>query len=196
MRTRIRQLNPLVMYLVLFVFSALVAATASVAYAHEFSTPLRFHSTSVNADDRTASYGSEVSAAIQDYDDNTDMTWTDTNDPAVIIYLEGNWGATGWYAGQQALSDSVPCFSWPSLSLTGDCDTAQNKSDFSYIYLNTHYQTDLDDAIEFVVRHEPGHVMGMAHTSCGTNSVMKYGWCTNKPSTLQTHDKNHINDWY
>ena len=62
------------MVAVLFLFSTLVTITVSVAYAHEYPTSFRFHSSSVNADDRTTNYSTQVSAAIDDYDDNTDMT--------------------------------------------------------------------------------------------------------------------------
>ncbi len=179
----------------MFLFSTLVTITVSVAYAHEYPTSFRFHSSSVNADDRTTNYSTQVSTAIDDYDDNTDMTWVDA-EPAVIIYLEGNWGATTWIAGQQALSQLVPCFDWPDLILTGDCDDDQNKSDFSYIYLNTHYQSLLNTYIETIVLHEPGHVLGMNHTACATASIVKWGWCSNHLTSLQTHDIDHIDDWY
>ena len=145
-------------------------------------------------DDRTANYGTEISETVDDYHDNTDMAWSDS-EPAEIIYLEGNYGATGWIGGQQALSQTVPCFSWPSLALTGDCDDGQNKPDFSYIFLNTYYQDDLNTYIETIVRHEPGHVLGMAHTSCSTLAVMRL-LCSTNLIDLGPHDKDHINDWY
>ena len=183
------------MFAVLFAASVMATFTVSIAFAHEYSPAFRFHSSSVNADDRTTNYSSEVSTAIDDYDDNTDMTWVDA-DPAVIIYLEGSWGATGWVAGAQALSNSVPCFDWPDLVLTGDCDDDENKSDFSYIYLNTHYQDDLDEYIDTIVLHEPAHVLGMNHTGCSTASIVKWGSCSNQLTTLQSHDTDHIDDWY
>ena len=179
----------------LFIVSALATWTTSLVYGHELPYPLRFHSSTVRIDDRTASYATQISNAVDDFDDNTDMNWSDA-EPAEIIYLEGNWGATGWIAGARPYTDGVVCATWPNLDLTGDCDDDENKADFAYIYLNTHYQEKLNEEIENAVRHEPGHVLGMGHTLCGADSVMEHGWCNNPPESLTSHDKDHINDWY
>ena len=179
----------------LFIVSALATWTTSVVYGHEYSPAFRFHSSSVKMDDRTSSYATQVSDAVDDFNDNTDMTWTEA-EPAEIIYLEGNWGYTGWVGAQQAKSDTVNCFTWPDIYLTGYCDDDENKADFSYIYLNTQYQDALDEKIENIVRHEPGHVLGMAHTNCTSSSVMKRSICTNYFEILRSHDIYHINDWH
>ena len=90
----------------------------------------------------------------------------------------------------------IGCVSYPDLEITGECNTTNLKAQSGYIYLNTNYRSKLDAEIDNVVLHEPGHVLGMAHTECSVESVMKPGNCGNSHIILKSHDKLHINSWY
>lgn len=148
-------------------------------------------------ENRTVYYGSYVSSAGINYNNNTDLhvdSCPDNGNCGRIVYLQGNYGATGWPAGTVAYDGLNPCVSWPSLSPNGNCDAGSRKADFAYVYANDYYGSW--PYPDWIARHEMGHAFGLAHPSCSTWSVMMTGLCGSGPNSLTTHDISDINGWY
>ncbi len=189
---------PLVVFSMVVLALLGTLATVQVVFAHEYDPKFRWYSSSVTVKDTTKRYSKEIDTAVFEYNNYTDMTWSESSS-GDMVFKEMNFGRTGWIAG--AVSErpvnqgTVGCMAYPGLTITGDCNDHDAKARRATIYLNTHYKTELDLEIDNVVIHEPGHAIGMAHTECTDVSVMKPGGCGNSHIILKPHDKLHINSW-
>ena len=159
----------------------------------------RFNTRSVSVSQCTTNYGSYISSAVSDYNDNTDLSMTlITNSCTLISYTQGDYGATPWIAvAVPQNSPTRPCIDISDGDVTGDCNKTTRKASSATIYFNDYYGVLPASHRNFAMRHEMGHVFGLAHVSCSTSSVMKESTdCSSLPSTLRTHEKNLINSWY
>lgn len=110
-----------------------------------------------------------------------------------IRIRESNFGPTGWHgaANMYFVSQSgatTGCYDAPS-----DC-TARSV-DSGYVRINTHYASRPSN--EYLVRHELGHVFGLAHQLCSeANSVMYVPSCGGLPTVLQQDEKDWIDANY
>lgn len=149
----------------------------------------KYWRTSAYVENRGTSYDSAIKNAVSDYSNNTDLTVYKVASNGDIVYIEGNYGNTGWDGGSQPLSASNQCFSWPALQPTGYCNKTNHKVDFGYLYINTYY--DAYEQPQYGMRHEMGHVWGISHESCGsTRGIMEEGQCRpNVVETLNSHDR-------
>jgi hypothetical protein len=149
-------------------------------------------------ENRTSSYSVAVSDAANSYHNYTDLTVSQSTSGSNIIYLQGNYGAG--MSNAVAIANSYYGGSWHACanadgSLTGACNTSDKKASHAYIYFNDYHGTF--PLPQWGTRHEMGHVFGLGHVSCATDSVMKDGSCyPNVPTTLRTDEINQINAWY
>ncbi len=176
-----------------------VLISVQVVSAHDFSPKFRWYNSTVTVKDLTDNYSAQVGTAIFEYDNYTDMDWS-ASSTGTLTFYEMNIGYVVWIGAGIAERPSnegwVACSSYPDLSITGECDHLNHKARRGHVYLNTKYQWDLDLLIDTLVLHEPGHVIGMAHSDCTDDSVMNRYGCGNLPILLKFHDKTHINEWY
>ena len=182
------------------VFIAIVCFIAASVAAHADDLGYRFFTNSVLVGDCGTSYSSYVASAVQDYNLNTHMqaTYQGENCNSEVIYVEGNYGATGWTGNSVSVnSANQPCSWFTNTQLTGYCNTTNHKAFGATIFLNDYYPSFTNP--NFEMRHELGHVFGMAHkTDCTVASVMHpfTGYCTYSPTSLQTYDISLMNSWY
>jgi hypothetical protein len=186
------------------IFLFVVAATIGLFFAQPTEGAMadqgyRFNSSSVAVGDCTRNYGFEISSAVANYNDSTDLTMTYIGHACTTItYTQGDYGVTPWIAITIARNSSGdPCADFSNGFMTGNCNKTNKKAAAATIYFNDHYA--LSASSSFSVRHEMGHVFGMAHvTGCTPLSVMKVpGECSEPfPPLLTTADINLINSWY
>jgi hypothetical protein len=184
-------------------FFAALVITPSPSQAHQLSPPyLWFNMFAPPAavyaitENRTASYFSSIQSATLDYNNNTDLHVDGPVGPGGggnIVFLQANYGNTGWNMLANPFSGPDACADFAG-NLTGICNTTTRKADFAYIYANDNYGPV--PGPEFAMRHETGHVFGLAHTGCGTWSVMMVYACGTVPGFLTSHDISDINSWY
>lgn len=144
-------------------------------------------------------YGAEVTSARVDYDINTDMTvaqCADNGQCGRIVVLQGNWGATGWKAYAHPFNNLTECVTYPGTTSNGNCDWWFRRANFGYVYMNDNYGIYSSAFANLLVRHEIGHIFGLAHVPCTTWSVMVTEDCGSGPGQLTTHDINDINSYY
>lgn len=148
-------------------------------------------------ENRTSSYSSAIGSAAIDYHNNTDLNVDSCGYGCGgnVVYLQANYGATGWYALAYPFSGGVGCVDWYG-NPSGYCNTTNHKVDFAYVYSNDAYGVFSDSQARYTMRHELGHVIGLAHTSCSVDSVMKELACLSVPTYLTGHDISDINAWY
>lgn len=171
-------------------------ATPQLASAHDIGWRWDYFGGYTIIEDRTTSYGYFVEMTGIDYNNNTDLhvDGCETTGCGRTVFLQGDWGETGWHAGAVPYDNGNPCVDWPYLNSTGNCDSFFRKADFAYIYINTNYGTL--PYPDWILRHEMGHPFGLAHTACSVSSVMRPAACLTGPSSLTTHDISDINGMY
>lgn len=149
-------------------------------------------------------YSNAIGQTIADYDINTDLTVTSfqTCQTYGICFRQDDRG-TGFplarAIARRSLSGTTTyCANLSNGALTGQCNTTTSKANGGTIYLNINASVRdfLDGNAVFVMKHETGHIFGMAHGDCNEVSVMVPGGCTLYYNALQAHDKNTINSWY
>jgi hypothetical protein len=149
-------------------------------------------------ENRTTNFVAEVIGMRVDYN-NTDLTVTqcaDNGQCGRVVALEGNWGNTGWFSFAHVFKDLNECAAFPYGNVTGNCDWWFRKANWAYIYMNNYYGVQSSAMAQFLLRHEFGHVVGLAHSGCGIWSVMRTNDCGSGPAQLQSHDIGDINSYY
>lgn len=184
--------------MVSFVISTLLAiAVTSTISAHDFG--YKFYSANVTFRAINLSWGSQVQSAADDYNWtalNVSYSTTYSSGPGSIQFYQSNYGASGWIARAQGWNAvGSQCSSDDGLSLTGNCNRTDKKANYGAVYLDLADQAFIDAHPNFVVRHEAGHILGMAHGPCSEDSVMVPN-CGTLRATLSTHDKNNMNANY
>ena len=77
-------------------------------------------------EDRTTDYGSAITDAVEDYDDNTDLSVSEctTDECGIVIHLQADWGASNWKGKADPYSYGQQCTASPY-----PCDTTTDKVD-------------------------------------------------------------------
>lgn len=175
-----------------------LALPFSVVYAHEFPTGYRFKwntDVDITVESRIAQ-SAQVHSAADDYDDNTDLDvdrCSPNSNCGNVIHYSANYGTSDAQAWADMYSRSVKCTN-SEHELNGHCNLTNRKADFAYAIYNTAHSLS-GDAYHYVARHEMGHIWGLAHTPCGTKSVMRYN-CNSYYGYLTHHDRVDINAKY
>lgn len=169
------------------VFSITLVAAQSTSALHQQGW--KYWRAYAYVENRTVSYDTMVSHAVSDFSNSTDLTVYKVPQNGDIVYIQGNYGSTGWDGGAQPFSANNQCFSWPALIPTGYCNKTDHKVDFGYLYINDYYGSY--NMPEYGMRHEMGHVWGISHESCGNYSgIMEEGQCRpNVVQSLSAHDR-------
>lgn len=176
-------------------FGTTIYARSVSAHANS----IRWYSSTVKFQNSYTPYGTAILHAAQGYD-STDLVARVVpldNSRGVIQYYYEDKGAGNPTARAQAWNGANNCFSWTDPVTTGYCNTTTNKADYGRVYLNAAYASFIDSHADFIMKHEAGHILGMAHGPCDEVSVMKVYSCGGTFwGTLQTHDVNTMNSWY
>lgn len=143
-------------------------------------------------------YWNEIYDARDDYDDNTDLTVSSNSSivqDVTVAWLEGDFG-TDFYARAKPKSDGTACTN--NGQITGYCNTTNHLVDYAQILVNTNSAMIgfVEDHAQTIMRHEFGHVVGMAHGSCSETSIMRSGGCSEFLTSLATHDISFVNSNY
>jgi hypothetical protein len=169
-----------------FRWTILVLAAVVLAAGIVFADPeyLRGHDTGYRwtssywptIHDLNSSYGSYVTAAAADYNSNTQAT----------VYTCSSSGCGSWDSLDAGLGSEGP-YARTTLYISGSTITSA--------LTEWNYNVSQPNR-DHVARHEIGHGFGMDHVPCSPDAVM-WGACSQPwPSSLQSHDIGHINDWY
>lgn len=183
------------------------------AAAHNFSIDFKWDYPNVTPKlegRQTFGFTSQLCAAAPDMSNGTDLNfptcgWSgcDASCKAVgdILHFYGDYGVQPWrvysdpwwWSGGGALA----CSSYPSGSLTGNCNTTDHKSTFASVYWNSQSAPDFCcGRVEQLVRHETLHAFGLAHPPCTTKAVMRPTGCGSFIQTLQDHDRTDLTGKY
>lgn len=148
----------------------------------------RWFSTTAIVENRTASYGTDIGGAAYAYNNSTDLS-VSVGGSGNIMFIQGNYGATGWDARAEPFNQyNQPCW------LNSNCNKTDRKAHYAYIYFNDHYGAF--SMPKYGARHEMGHVFGLGHVGC-TWSIMADGGCRSSvPEYLQLDDINAISSWH
>jgi hypothetical protein len=186
----------------LFSFVAAFAVALSIVptmYAHD--NGYKYYSSSVTFRPNSTNWKSQIQSAASDYD-STDLTVTySTNSGSGygnINYYQSNYGATGWIARAQGWNYyNEKCALDDGSGLTGKCNRTEmrRKAHYGAVYLDLADQSFIDAHPNFVIRHEAGHILGMAHGPCDEDTVMVPN-CGTLRATLSTHDRTNMNNNY
>ena len=98
MRTLVRSNYSLISFAILLASLTSSLVFLQVAYAHELPSPLgpwrwEYPDVSIVVEDRTSDYGTEITSAVEDYDDNTDLSLSqcaDNGNCGILINLQAN----------------------------------------------------------------------------------------------------------
>ena len=119
----------------------------------------------IKVKDNSTGYGSNISGAIDDYNDwDTALPEieTCTGSSCTLNFVIGNYGDNDYYGWAQPFHLSTDCVQNPNY-----CNTSTHKVDFGYAYLNSFYGPYSSSLAQHLAAHEMGHIFGMAHESCG-----------------------------
>lgn len=199
-------------------FLALIMLTFmySTATAHEMWGGKRWHDTyyesltkinyvkmKVNGSCLNSQWSSAYSTAKSVWNSdggNAFLTETSLNSSEVDIANYTNW-PTAWGAdtvGVTFAKDGEGDW-WVSWTNAGTYNTANGRYQYyAQIYMNPAYNNVALDIRRWAIAHELGHVMGLAHPSSSTQSVMHTGtvptWTTYYKPKL--HDRNDLSAFY
>ncbi len=148
-------------------------------------------------------YQSNIQSAASDWD-RTDLhvSYLPNGHSADLIHFRQDNRGAGFPVAR-AIAYYVPpsggiqpCFNLSDGSWTGNCNKTDRKASYGKIYLNTYYSDFINSHTDTVIRHEPGHIFAMQHSSCSDNSIMRGGECGTWFSALQQMDIDWINARY
>lgn len=106
-------------------------------------------------------------------------------------WANNGWGS-GLYAWAQPWSGSTICAPTPSSNPDSNCTTA----DYGAIYVNSGNTPTGSDFRSAILAHEIGHIVGLAHTTSNTSSIMQPSPNSYFSYTPTTYDVNEFNGKY
>lgn len=185
-------------FVALATFSAFLCFGLVVSTADANDLGFRFNTTNVVVSNCTSNYTSYIQSTVKDYNDNTDLTMTlSSNQCTRVTYSQGDFGPTTWAARTIPIHNSDrPCADYVTGNITNLCNRTNFKATAATIYINDNGGLIPTSRRHFAMRHEMGHVFGLGHADCETDSVMKTADCPSLPSSLRIWDKQFVNSWY
>ena len=181
--------------LLIAVVAFVLVVAASPAAGHDLG--YRWSSSTAQVYQGSTAYETAIRSAAANYDSFTDLTVSYTSYPGninAIFFFQENTGP-GFLAAAVAYSNGRACSDKSTTALTGYCNTSDRKANYGEVYLNTYYTSEINTKTNWLMRHEMGHVFGMAHGLCNEGSVMQNN-CGTLYGSLTGHDINTINSWY
>jgi len=173
------------------VFCTILVGEYFVTNAYAADLGYRWYTSYATIQSNASDYVQYPLNTRDDYHNNTDMTMyidTDNADIEVVI-------VSGVSFGGRAIAHSAygPCAYYSSGQLTGNCNTSDKKAAAGTVYIKS--GAFPPEQRDWVIRHEIGHIFGMAHDGSGScHSVMDEDYCV--VSALQSFDISLMNSWY
>ncbi len=189
----------LVMGVFAFVLAFGIAASTVASVFAAADLNFRWYGSAI-VENRNTSFGTAISSAVTEYN-NTDLTVSYSASGSNILYYQADYGNVGWLGNAQPEANNNGwklCYDWNG-NWTGSCDTFWHRATHAWIYLNTNGNQLGGNATlaTTVVKHELGHVWGLAHVPCSVWSIMEGGPCfPSMPSTIQNDEITWINNNY
>jgi Matrixin. len=106
-------------------------------------------------------------------------------------WIDNGW-STGLYAWAQPWDGSSAC----SDDANDDPGVACDEADYGAIYVNEGNTPSGSDFKSAILAHEMGHIVGLAHTTSATSSIMQGSPNSYFSYTVTTYDENELNNKY
>jgi hypothetical protein len=190
-------------YKIIVFLAAFSTTTLLPLIARSHDHGWRYFQSSIKFQNQGTRFATAIQNAALGYD-STDLLASYVSGysgSGVINYYEASRGASFPVAAAVPWSgSSTACATLSSTGSvsTGLCNTTTKKVTHGQVYLNSDYGSIISAHADHIMKHEAGHILGMAHGPCGEVSVMipSSQGCGTAYGTLQTHDITLMNNWY